>query len=140
MVRDGEEGCPCQISSLDHRLRFDAGPRLEWQVWTIIQALRQRVGIVDSKTLSSGLGLGPPSGSGPVAAEEEIPAIGRERQPPEPVVIPPGLQSLHPAGFAAQEREERPLARLHPDEDTSTRLGMVDRPARRDVQVVAPLP
>src|SRR5690349_5397960 len=70
---------------------------------SVIQALRQRVGILDSMTLSSGLGLGLPSGSGPVAAEEEIPAVGRERQPPEPVVIPLRLQSLHPAGFAAPE-------------------------------------
>src|SRR5262249_61920288 len=59
---------------------------------------------------------------------------------PKPVIIPLGLESLHSAGFTALEREECPLPRLHSDEDTTTRLGMVDRPARRDVQVVAPLP
>ncbi len=44
----------------------------------------------------------------------------------------------HSQGFTALDRIERSRRRRLADEDATSRVGLVDRPARRDVEIIAP--
>src|SRR5437764_4320960 len=78
---------------------------------------------------------------GPVAAEEEVSPVRREREAPELVVESTGLQPCRPTGLTVFDRIEGHLSRsCLADEDAAARDRRVDRPERLDVEILPRLP